>query len=121
MTTSTDTTSTPELETTTTTGTTGEGTAEQSDWPTIDLSLGGLLTHKGKDNKRYKAMRILLTGRLLVKRVDADAILADVRGDSGKLYTCGWRTDKQRWGCTCPARTDCSHLMALWAVTAVER
>jgi hypothetical protein len=64
-------------------------------------------------------MRMLVTGRLRVLRVDSDFIDAECRGDSGEVYNLGWRD--QRWSCSCPARTDCSHLKALWAVVAVER
>lgn len=68
-----------------------------------------------------KAARLLVTGRVLVKRVDRQGIEAEVRGDSGVIYQCGWSTERQRWTCSCPARTDCSHLRAVWAVVAVKK
>jgi hypothetical protein len=86
---------------------------------TLDLSSGWELVHKGRDNKRLKAMRLLVTGRLRVLRVDAEFIAAECRGDSGEVYNLGWRD--QRWTCSCPARVDCSHINALWAVVAVQK
>jgi hypothetical protein len=85
----------------------------------LDLSSGWDLVHKGRENKRLKAMRLLVTGRLRVLRVDSNFISAECRGDSGEVYTLGWH--EQHWMCSCPARTDCSHLNALWAVVAVSR
>lgn len=64
-----------------------------------------------------KAARLLVTGRLRVRRVDADFIAAECRGDSGRVYKLGW--DGRLWTCDCPARTDCAHLNALWSVVAV--
>jgi len=68
-----------------------------------------------------KAERLLISGRLRVLRVDGNLIAAECRGDSGEVYQLGYQPDFERWGCTCPARTSCSHLQALWSVTAVER
>ena len=72
-----------------------------------------------KEPKRVKAIRLLVTGRLRVWHVSHDLIQADCRGDSGEIYTLGWRDGL--WSCSCPARTDCSHLGALWCVVAVTR
>ena len=51
--------------------------------------------------------------------VTPSEIAAECKGDSGELYTLGWRDG--HWRCSCKARVDCSHLNALWAVTAVAR
>jgi hypothetical protein len=72
-----------------------------------------------RENVRDKSIRLLTHGRLRVLRVDSDFIAAECRGDSGEVYNLLWRD--QRWSCSCPARTDCSHLRALWAVVAVNR
>lgn len=93
---------------------------DETDSPaTLDLSSGWELVNKGRDNKRIKAMRMLVTGRLRVLRVDRDFIAAECRGDSGEVYNLLWKD--QRWSCSCKAHTDCSHLNALWAVCAVSR
>lgn len=72
-----------------------------------------------RESKREKAVRYLMTGRLRVLRVDHDLVVAECRGDSGEVYNLLWK--HQRWSCSCPARTDCSHMNALWAVVAVNR
>jgi hypothetical protein len=95
---------------------------DSSDSPSVlDLSSTGLLVQKvkGRENKMLKAARLLVTGRLRVLRVDEGFISAECRGDSGEVYTLGFH--EQHWMCSCPARTDCSHLNALWAVVAVSR
>lgn len=97
----------------------GKPSGESDSLAILDLSSGWELTHKGRDNKRLKAMRLLVTGRLRVLRVDSGFISAECRGDSGEVYNLLWRD--QRWSCSCQARVDCSHLNALWAVVAVNR
>jgi uncharacterized Zn finger protein len=65
--------------------------------------------------KQDKAMRLLTTRQLLVTRVSGDFIEAECRGDSGSIYNLGF--DGERWWCSCPARVDCKHLIALQTVT----
>lgn len=72
---------------------------------------------KRRENVREKSERLLTTGRLRVIKVDGDTILAECRGDSGEVYELG-HVDEV-WRCSCPARTACSHLHALWAVVAI--
>jgi uncharacterized Zn finger protein len=74
---------------------------------------------KRRENVREKGARLLVSGRLRVTSVVDGEIRAECRGDSGEVYTLG-RVDEV-WRCSCPARTACSHLHALWAVTAVDR
>ena len=75
-----------------------------------------------RENATEKAKRLLLAGRLRVTKVDGELIEAECRGDSGELYTLGHRSDDVPfWHCSCPARTDCSHLRALWTVVALDR
>ena len=64
-----------------------------------------------------KASRYLIEGRLIVERVDEHAIVARCRG-RGAVYRLGYHDDG--WHCTCPARGDCSHLLALQLVTCAE-
>jgi hypothetical protein len=93
--------------------------ASSSGEETLDLTYGAKIVTRGRETKWHKAMRLLIQGRLRVLRVDVDFIAAECRGDSGEVYRLGWRG--QRWTCSCPAMTDCSHLAALWAVCAVSR
>lgn len=72
-----------------------------------------------RENVRDKSVRLLVSGRLRVTYVQGDEIRAECRGDSGEVYHLG--RENEVWRCSCPARTACSHLHALWAVTAVER
>ena len=76
---------------------------------------------KRRENVREKAARLLVSGRLRVVKVDGPLIVAECRGDSGGLYHLGFDPIRKQWRCTCEARTACSHLTALWSVTAVER
>lgn len=74
---------------------------------------------KRRENVHDKAERLLVSGRLLVTSVHGGEIQAECRGDSGEVYHLG--REDETWRCSCPALTACSHLHALWAVTAVER
>lgn len=77
---------------------------------------------KRRENVWDKAFRLLEEGRLRVTRVDGNVIEAVCRGDSGAIYHLRHDpNDVPFWDCSCPARTDCSHLRALQRVTAVER
>lgn len=67
------------------------------------------------ENAEAKGRRYLIDGRLVVERVDMDAIVASCRG-AGQVWRLGW-TATRGWCCTCPARGTCSHLHALQAVT----
>jgi len=76
-----------------------------------------------REDKRTKGLRLLVDGRLFIREVNpvTGYIYAECRGDSGELYELGWNPWKKKWGCTCPARTDCSHLSALWNVVTITR
>lgn len=67
-----------------------------------------------------KPRRLLIEGRLTVHKVEVDRgmVYAECKGDSGSVYKLGWNADEQRWGCSCPARTTCAHLRALWLVAS---
>jgi uncharacterized Zn finger protein len=66
-----------------------------------------------------KGLRYLVSGRLVIQRLDGHVIEARCRGDRGEVYRLGFRPGA--WYCECPARTDCSHLFALWRVTVRPR
>lgn len=71
-----------------------------------------------RENARTKARRLLVEGRVLVRRVDEQGALAHVRGDSGavRIVTFGLG----RWFCDCPAKGDtCSHVRAVASVVVV--
>lgn len=76
-----------------------------------------------REDKRTKGLRLLVDGRLFIREVNpvTGYIYAECRGDSGELYELGWNPWKKKWGCTCQARTDCSHLSALWNVVTITR
>lgn len=75
-----------------------------------------------REDAKTKGKRLLLAGRLRVTRVDGNCIVAECRGDSGEVYELGHDPNRVPfWSCSCPARTACSHLHALWAVVALER
>jgi hypothetical protein len=65
-----------------------------------------------------KAHRLLAFGRLVVRHVDPERIVAHVRGDTGS-YDLG--RDARGWWCACPAVGRCSHLIALRLVTTATR
>ena len=75
-------------------------------------------TRKRRENVHDKGERLLISSRLLVTSVVDGEIRAECRGDSGEVYHLG-RYD-ETWRCSCPARTACGHLHALWHVTAVK-
>lgn len=71
-----------------------------------------------REDAAAKGRRLLTEGRLTVERLDAGGlIVARCRGDSGAVYSLGFDPIKRQWRCTCPARTNCSHLRALQLVT----
>lgn len=77
-----------------------------------------------RENAADKARRLLVEGRVRVTFVSEKSwlIRAEVRGDSGQVYVVDHGMSQEaRWTCDCPARTDCSHLKAVWLVTAVQR
>lgn len=78
------------------------------------LRIGG-----GREDRRSKAARYLVSGRLVVALVTADEIRASCRGDSGSVWELG--CTGASWWCSCPARGVCSHLTALKWVTLVNR
>lgn len=73
-----------------------------------------------RETVRDKAERYLLEGRVIVATVDRSRVVAYVRGE-GAQYVTEWTSGS--WECSCPHRartTDCSHVVALKRVTAVD-
>lgn len=65
-----------------------------------------------REDVHVKGRRLLVEGRLELRRIDARSVSARCRGDSGELYKLGYY-EEGRWYCACPARSRCSHLTAL--------
>ena len=61
---------------------------------------------------------IVLEGRVNVYSVTAQHVLARVKG-SGEVHTVS--ATSWGWSCSCPARTTCSHLVAVQLVTNKPR
>jgi len=108
-----------------TSGTPTSGTeteSAKSDYSIEDFLIDQHLLPRKRGDARHKAMRLLVQGRLRVTKVEGELVIAECRGDSGEVYHLGHEPGAQTpWRCTCPARTACSHLHALWAVVAVKR
>jgi hypothetical protein len=71
-----------------------------------------------REDAATKGHRLLVEGRLDIRRVDAEVILARVRSDSGRIYDVGWSPDASY--CTCEARSRCSQFRAVQLVTVLE-
>ncbi len=71
-----------------------------------------------RENVQDKGRRLLTEGRLAVVDVDParKLIVAECKGDSGKVYMLGFDPSTFEWRCTCEARGRCSHLVALQLV-----
>jgi hypothetical protein len=65
-----------------------------------------------------KARRLLTEGRLAVRSVDAERMVARCRGDSAEMYDVGF--DPAGWHCSCPGHGRCSHARALRLVVLVR-
>jgi hypothetical protein len=62
-----------------------------------------------------KAIRYLCEGHLRVDLVHEDVIEATCRGSEAQVYDLGLEAGE--WWCSCPARGECAHLLALQLVT----
>jgi uncharacterized Zn finger protein len=75
-----------------------------------------------RENAAAKARRLLAEGRVRVVDVDvrADSVAAEIRGESGFIYSVG-RGEGGRWSCPCAALgSRCSHVQAVQLVVAFE-
>jgi uncharacterized Zn finger protein len=66
-----------------------------------------------------KAARYAAEGRLTVTRLDGDELTATCLGGNGAVYDLG-HNPRLGWWCSCPAWSECCHLVALQLV-AVRR
>jgi uncharacterized Zn finger protein len=69
-----------------------------------------------RENSTIKARRLVVEARVRVRQVDEHAglVLAEVRGDSGRVYPVTYRHGV--WRCECDARGTCSHIRAAMLV-----
>lgn len=72
-----------------------------------------------RENAETKAWRLLITGRVVVRAVNARELLVVVRGETDE-YLVRWRRGVG-YTCTCPARSTCSHRKAAALVTVPPR
>ena len=72
------------------------------------LGLEVLVGRTGRENVATKAIRYLTQGRVMVKSVTPEGVLAHVRG-GGEVYVTSWLDG--RWSCSCPAKTECCHTL----------
>lgn len=69
-----------------------------------------------RENATAKARRLLTEGRVTIRTLRDDLILAEVRGDSARRYEVVW--EPAGWSCPCDAISPrCSHVMATQLVT----
>jgi uncharacterized Zn finger protein len=67
-----------------------------------------------REGAALKARRLLSEGRVTLRRIGPDAIVARVRGDSAREYLVVW--DPTGWHCPCDAAGRCSHVLAVQLV-----
>lgn len=75
-----------------------------------------------REDASTKARRLLAEGRVRVLAASETEthISAEVRGDSASVYTCGYEADAGGWWCSCPARSACSHTLALKLIFVLD-
>lgn len=68
-----------------------------------------------REDAHTRGRRLLVEGRLIVRRVSDGHIVASCRGDSGVIHTVSG--DARGFACSCPAFRTCAHIVALSLVT----
>jgi hypothetical protein len=68
-----------------------------------------------REDAQTKARRLVSEGRVTIRRIGDDLIVAHVRGDEAEVYVVTW--DPDGWSCGCPALGRCSHVRAVQLVT----
>lgn len=71
--------------------------------------------HMPREDAAAKARRLLAEGRVTVRTITTDQIVAEVRGDSARAYSTRW--DPGGWHCDCDALSRCSHVRAVQLIT----
>lgn len=72
-----------------------------------------------RENAHDKARRLLSEGRVTIRALGENEIVAVVRGDSARCYTVRW--DPNGWTCDCEARIRCSHARGVQLVVLEPR
>lgn len=70
-----------------------------------------------RENAQAKARRYLTEGRITLTHVDQHTARAVIRGDGSHHHV---TVTGPTWTCTCPARTRCSHQIAVGLVIAID-
>ena len=65
------------------------------------------------ESTHEKALRLINVGKVAITFQNAAAVNADVSGDHGEYLVL--ITQPERAVCTCPATSDCSHILAVLA------
>lgn len=68
-----------------------------------------------REDARTKATRLLVEGRVAIRRVDHQHVVARVRGEGEDHEV----TFDGAWSCSCPARSRCSHQFAVMRVVTI--
>ncbi len=84
-----------------------------------ELADGLLIRIGSREDAERRSVRLLATGRVMIRRLDDRGLLAHVRGDSGQVRTVIYGFC--RWTCDCPARSRCAHVRAVQKVVAVPQ
>jgi uncharacterized Zn finger protein len=71
-----------------------------------------------REDTQSKARRLVSEGRVTIRRIGDDLIVAHVRGDTAQVYAVRW--DPDGWSCPCPVLGRCSHVRAVQLVTLVH-
>lgn len=71
-----------------------------------------------RETAPVKAGRLLVEGSVVVRLAGPEQVTATVQGSTGQ-HEVSW--GRGGWFCTCPARSTCSHLLAVELVTAPTR
>ncbi len=72
-----------------------------------------------RESVEIKGRRLLAEGRPIVQHAELGSVVAICRGDSGDVWQLHYR--RGGWGCDCPVRGRCSHLVALMLVVSPVR
>jgi uncharacterized Zn finger protein len=96
----------------------GDVTAKPT--PADLVEVAEFLAHRrltARENVNTRGRRLLIEGRVIVKRVDREEVIVGIRGDSGRI----WRVsgDVTGWHCRCPASGTCAHIVASALVTTL--
>ncbi len=72
-----------------------------------------------REDVSSRARRLVSSGRVTIRRVETDRVLAEVRGDSGIVRRVVFARGTG-WGCSCPARSVCAHTRAVQLVVITD-